>query len=70
MKFHFCCVLFILELLTLSLAEIDDYEKIHNFIMRKMDSEDSSLRAGIGQVLDVTIQIVVVDMTNLNQVFV
>ena len=70
MKFHFCCVLFILELLTLSFAEIDDYEKIHNFIMRKMDSEDSSLRAGIGQVLDVTIQIVVVDMTNLNQVFV
>ena len=70
MKFHFCYVLFILELLTLSLAEIDDYEKIHNFITRKMDSEDSSLRAGIGQVLDVTIQIVVVDMTNLNQVFV
>ena len=68
MKISFGCVIFLSRILTQSASEIDDYEKLHNFMMRKMDSEDPSLRAGIGTSLNVSITLFVEDITNLNQV--
>ena len=68
MKISFGCVIFLSRILTQSASEIDDYEKLHNYMMRKMDSEDPSLRAGIGTSLNVSITLFVEDITNLNQV--
>ena len=68
MKNQLCCIFFIFEVLTESVFGIDDYEKLHNYMIRKMDAEDSSLRAGIGSSLEVNVQLFVEDITNLNQV--
>ena len=68
MKNQLCCIFFIFEVLTESVSGIDDYEKLHNYMIRKMDAEDSSLRAGIGSSLEVNVQLFVEDITNLNQV--
>ena len=68
MKNQLCCIFFIFEVLTESVFGIDDYEKLHNYMIGKMDAEDSSLRAGIGSSLEVNVQLFVEDITNLNQV--
>ena len=62
------CIFFVAEVLTQLVSEIDDYEKLHNYIIEKMNTEDSSLRAGIGSSLEVNVQLFVEDITNLNQV--
>ena len=62
------CIFFVSEVLTQLVSEIDDYEKLHNYIIEKMNTEDSSLRAGIGSSLEVNVQLFVEDITNLNQV--
>ena len=66
MKNQIRCIFFISEVLTVS--GIDDYEKLHNYITEKMNDEDPSLRAGIGNSLEVNVQLFVEDITNLNQV--
>ena len=68
MKNQLCCIFFISEVLTESVFGIDDYEKLHNYITKKMNDEDPSLRAGIGNSLEVNVQLFVEDITNLNQV--
>ena len=62
------CIFFVAEVLTQLVSEIDDYEKLHNYIIEKMNTEDSSLRAGIGSSLEVNVQLFVEDITNLNHV--
>ena len=62
------CIFFVSEVLTQLVSEIDDYEKLHNYMIGKMNTEDSSLRAGIGSSLEVNVQLFVEDITNLNQV--
>ena len=66
MKNQIRCIFFISEVLTVSGK--DDYEKLHNYITEKMNDEDPSLRAGIGNSLEVNVQLFVEDITNLNQV--
>ena len=68
MKNQLRCIFFISEVLTQSVSGIDDYEKLHNYITEKMNDEDPSLRAGIGNSLEVNVQLFVEDITNLNQV--
>ena len=68
MKNQFRCVFFISEVLTQSASGIDDYEKLHNYMIGRMNAEDPSLRAGIGHSLEVNVQLFVEDITNLNQV--
>ena len=68
MKNQLRCIFLISEVLTQSVSGIDDYEKLHNYITEKMNDEDPSLRAGIGNSLEVNVQLFVEDITNLNQV--